>query len=77
MGKLAAIILAGALAGFFLYGNDPRVSAACNAVAGQAQSAATHAKGLADQVQHDVQGIQKTCRSLGGQEQRQDNSQRR
>lgn len=67
MGKLGAIILAGALAGFFLYGNNPQVRATCTAAIATAESAAYHVKGIAGQVRQDVGSIEKTVHSVAGQ----------
>ena len=57
IGKLMALVLAAAISAAFLYREDPRVAGACD-------TAAYHAKGLAQQVKQDVGDLKKLATNL-------------
>ena len=52
-----ALVLAAAISAAFLYREDPRVAGACD-------TAAYHAKGLAQQVKQDVGDLKKLATNL-------------
>ena len=56
-GKLMVLMLAGAMTGYFLFQDDPRFVRACTTVS-------THARGIAQQVQHDFQGVRNVLGNL-------------
>jgi hypothetical protein len=57
MGKLIALVMAAAISAAFLYRDDPRVAGACD-------TAAYHAKGLAQQMKQDVGDLKKMATDL-------------